>query len=117
MRQDYIHQPQYSNRALIPYANWRQIHIFLDTPDQKPENPTESNLKHRAFIEFELINNRLYRQSDKRYPDPRYVAPESEAMILLLMNIYNSFMQAGIRFGQLFNRSTMVLPGQRLPLC
>jgi transposase InsO family protein len=77
--QDYIHQPEYSNRARIPYANWRQMHIFLDTPDQKPENSTESNLKHRALTEFELINNRLYRQSDKKYPDPRYVVPESEA--------------------------------------
>ncbi|KIN03298.1 hypothetical protein OIDMADRAFT_53095 [Oidiodendron maius Zn] len=77
--QDYIHQPEYSNRARIPYANWRQMHIFLDTPDQKPENSTESNLKHRALIEFELISNRLYRQGDKKYPDPRYVVPESEA--------------------------------------
>jgi hypothetical protein len=56
------------------------MHIFLDTPDQKPENSTESNPKHRALIEFELINNRLYRQSDKRYPDPRYVVPESVAL-------------------------------------
>jgi hypothetical protein len=37
--QDYIHQPEYSNRARIPYANWRQMHIFL-TPNQKPENST-----------------------------------------------------------------------------
>ena len=55
------------------------MHIFLDTPDQKPENSTESNLKHRALIGFEPINNRLYRQSDKRYLGPRYIVLESEA--------------------------------------
>lgn len=54
-------------------------HIFNDNPNLKPENPTESRLKHRALTEFQLINNRLYRRPDSKFPNPRYVVPESEA--------------------------------------
>jgi hypothetical protein len=55
------------------------MHIFLDNPTLKPENPTESRLKHRAISEFELIHNKLYRKPDSKFPNPRYVVPESEA--------------------------------------
>ena len=44
--QAYIQGPNYI------YEKWNRIHLHLDTPDLKPENPTDSGLKHRAYIEF-----------------------------------------------------------------
>ena len=75
----YIESPTYTNRERIEYTKWRQLHILLDNPDRKPRNPAESRLKHRAFSEFELINNRLHRKPDSKHPEPRYVVPENEA--------------------------------------
>jgi hypothetical protein len=46
--QSYIQDPDYINRERIPYAKWRQMHIFIDDSTPKPANPTESNLKYRA---------------------------------------------------------------------
>lgn len=76
--QAYIDGPGYNNRERLPYEKWRQMHIYLDNPTLKPEGATESSLKHRALTEFELQNNKLYRQSNARHPNPRLVVPESE---------------------------------------
>ena len=77
--QDYIQDPQYNNRKHIPYPKWRRIYIFLDDPSIKPENPADSNLKHRALTEFELVNNKLYRQIDTKYLIQQLVVPENNA--------------------------------------
>lgn len=77
--QSFIQSQGYVNRERIEYAKWRQLHIFLDDPNIKPRNPTESRLKHRAYTEFELINNKLYRRADSKFLNLRYVVPESEA--------------------------------------
>ena len=50
--QVFIQAPAYTNRERIPYEKWRQMHIYLDRPDLKPETPADSNLKHRAVINF-----------------------------------------------------------------
>jgi hypothetical protein len=79
----YIHSPIYTNRERIEYIKWQYLHILLDNPDKKPENQTESRLKHRALTEFQLINNKLYRLSDSRFPELRYVVPESEVFDII----------------------------------
>jgi transposase InsO family protein len=48
-------------------------------PDLKPDNPTDSRLKHRAHMEFQLVNNKLFRRPDSKFPNLRYTVPESEA--------------------------------------
>jgi hypothetical protein len=77
--QSYIQAPKYVNRERIPYEKWHRMHIHLDNPHLKPDNPTDSRLKHRARTEFQLINNKLYRKPDSKFLNPRYTVPESEA--------------------------------------
>ena len=77
--QAYIESPTYTDRERIEYTKWRELHVLLDNPDRKPRNRAESRLKHRAFLEFELINNRLHRRPDPNHLEPRYVVPENEA--------------------------------------
>ena len=55
------------------------MHVHLDAPDLKPENPTNPRLKHRAHTEFQLLNNKQFRRPDSKFLNPRYVVPESEA--------------------------------------
>jgi hypothetical protein len=50
--QSYIQGPNYVNQERIPYAKWRQLHIFINNPDLKLENPTKSRLKHRVLTKF-----------------------------------------------------------------
>jgi hypothetical protein len=92
--QSYIQDPDYINRERIPYAKWRQMHIFIDDPALKPANPAESNLKYRATTEFHLTHNKLYKNSDSRFQEPRYVVPESEAFDIII-NIHLQLLHAG----------------------
>ncbi len=69
--------------SVLSIPKWRELHILLDNPDQKPQTQAESRLKYRAFTEFELINNRLYKQPDSKFPNPRYVVPESEVFDII----------------------------------
>ena len=55
------------------------MHLHLDTPDLKPENLTDSRLKYCVQIEFQLVNNKLFRRADSKFLNPRYTVPESEA--------------------------------------
>jgi hypothetical protein len=71
--QAYIQEPSYINRERIEYSKWRQLHIFLNDPTLKPTTPAESRLRHCAQMEFQLINNKLYRRPDSKFPNPRYV--------------------------------------------
>jgi hypothetical protein len=81
--QAYIQDPKYINRERIPYEKWHRIHVHLDNPTLKPENPVDSRLKHRAHTEFQLINNKLYRRPDSKFPNLRYTVPESEAFDII----------------------------------
>ncbi|KFY96373.1 hypothetical protein V500_02472, partial [Pseudogymnoascus sp. VKM F-4518 (FW-2643)] len=81
--QAYTQDPKYINRERIPYEKWHRIHVHLDNPTLKPENPVDSRLKHRAHTEFQLINNKLYRRPDSKFPNPRYTVPESEAFDII----------------------------------
>jgi hypothetical protein len=55
------------------------LHIYLDNPTIATPTQAEKRLKHRAYTEFELIQNKLYRKPDQLHSDLRYVVPESEA--------------------------------------
>lgn len=68
--QEFIQEPNYVNRERIEYSKWQRLHVFLAEPDLKPKNATDSRLRYRAYAEFELINNKLYRQSDQRFKKP-----------------------------------------------
>jgi hypothetical protein len=82
--QAYIQDPHHVNWERIPYSKWQQMHLFINDPTLKPENPVELNLKHRALTEFHLINRRLHRDPDTIHKKPRYVVPESEAFNLII---------------------------------
>jgi hypothetical protein len=92
--QTYIQSGGYINRERIPYAKWRQLHIFINAPHLKPGNPIESRLKHCALTEFHLIHNQPYRNSDSTHMEPRYVVPESEAFNLII-NKHLQLLHAG----------------------
>ena len=77
--QSYIKDPNYVNRERIPYEKWHRMHEHLDMPNLKPDNPADSRLKHRAHMEFQLVNNKLFRRADSKFLNVRYVVPESEA--------------------------------------
>ena len=76
--QSYIQSPDYINRERVPYEKWNRMHIHLDTPDLKPDNVTNSRLKYRAYTEFQLVNNKLFRRPDSKFLNMRYTVPESE---------------------------------------
>jgi aspartyl/asparaginyl beta-hydroxylase (cupin superfamily) len=95
--QAYIQGPNYINRERIPYEKWNRMHLHLDTPDLKPENPTDSRLKYRVHIEFQLVNNKLFRRPDSKFPNPRYTVPESEAFDTIanehLQHLYTGYIK------------------------
>ena len=92
--QVYIQDPSYINRERIKYSNWRQLHFFLNDPTLKLATQAESRLRYRAQLEFELINNKLYRRPDSKFPNPRYVVPESEAFDTII-NEHLQLLHAG----------------------
>jgi hypothetical protein len=54
------------------------MHFFLDDPALKPENKADRNLKHKAFTEFELIDNRIHCKANSVHKTPRYYVSENE---------------------------------------
>jgi hypothetical protein len=82
------------------------MHVHLDAPDLKPDNPTDSRLKYLAHTEFQLVNNRLSRRSDSKLPNLRNTVPETEVLIKLQMSI--QFLHAG-QIRDLGDNSTKVL--------
>ena len=68
---DYITADRYINRERVPQAKLIRYSAFLDNPDLKPTDQIDSKIKFEARRYYELIDNRLYRQPDKTYPDPR----------------------------------------------
>lgn len=65
--QSYIRGHNYINRERIPYEKWNRMHVHLDMPDLKPESPVDSRLKHRAHMEFQLVNNKLFRRPNSKF--------------------------------------------------
>jgi CMP-N-acetylneuraminic acid synthetase len=70
------------------------MYIFIDDPALKLANPVESNLKYRVTTEFYLTYNKLYKNSDSRFQEPRYIVPESEAFDIII-NIYLQLLYTG----------------------
>jgi hypothetical protein len=70
------------------------MHIFIDNPTLKAENPLELNLKHCALTEFHLINNQLYRNANSIHKEPQYVVLESEVFDLIV-NEHLQLLHAG----------------------
>jgi hypothetical protein len=70
------------------------MHVHLDDPTLKVEGPADSNLKHRAHTEFQLVNRQLFRNPDKTHKHPRYVCPESEAFDTIV-NMHLQLLHAG----------------------
>ena len=71
-----------------------QRDVSFALPTLKPRSPTESNLKHRALTEFHLIYNKFHKDCDSRFPEPRYVVPESETLDLIV-NEHLQLLHAG----------------------
>jgi hypothetical protein len=73
------------------------MHLHLNIPDLKPENPIDSRLKYRAQMEFQLVNNKLFRRPDSKFLNPRYTVPESEAFNTIanehLQLLYTSYIK------------------------
>jgi hypothetical protein len=73
----YISNTTYYNREQP--TKWRSMLIILNNPEAYiPHNKEGVNLKHRTLLHFRLVHNKLYRQSDKKHPNPRYVVPKAE---------------------------------------
>ncbi|KFY75310.1 hypothetical protein V499_04706 [Pseudogymnoascus sp. VKM F-103] len=63
----YISSPTYYNREQFSHEKWSQIHTILEDPAAFiPHNKESTNLKHHTLSSFKLVNNKLYKQSDRR---------------------------------------------------
>ena len=58
--------------------------VFLDQPDLKPKNAADSNFKHQAKTEFELVNRQLYQRPKGKHSQSRYIVLESKAFDLIV---------------------------------
>ena len=80
----YISSTTYYNREQLSYDKWDRIRTILQNPTAfKPTDKESKNLKHRAQFDFELIDNKLYRQSNARYSTPRYVVLKAEVFDII----------------------------------
>lgn len=71
----YISSDTYYNRERISYEKLHRMRIILNNPLLKPEDRDGFNLKHRTQLNYELINDKLYRQKDTKNQIPRYLQP------------------------------------------
>lgn len=75
----YISSATYYNREQLSYDKWGRIYIILQNPAAFRVTDKEAKaLKHRAQSDFELIGNKLYRKSNIRYSNARYVVRKAE---------------------------------------
>ncbi|CEJ93248.1 hypothetical protein VHEMI08853 [[Torrubiella] hemipterigena] len=81
---EFIHGSEFNNRERIEYSKWVRLHVHLDKSNLVPEPGKDSRLRYRAYEDFEFISKRLYRQPDQRFPNPRYVVPESEVFDIIV---------------------------------
>jgi hypothetical protein len=80
----YISSSTYYNREQLSHAKWSQIRTILENPTAYiPYNRETTNLKNRAQSAFELINNKLYKQSDIRHLQPRYIVQKAEVFDII----------------------------------
>jgi hypothetical protein len=80
----YISSTTYYNREQLPYEKWDQMRTILyDLTAFKLTDKESMNLKHRAQFDFELINNKLYRQKDIWHPNARYAVLKSEVFDII----------------------------------
>ncbi|KFY81192.1 hypothetical protein V499_00018 [Pseudogymnoascus sp. VKM F-103] len=77
----YISSPTYYNREQFSHQKWSQIRTILEDPTAfTPHNKESINLKHHTLSSFKLVNNKIYKQSDKRSDKQhlRYVFQKAE---------------------------------------
>jgi hypothetical protein len=80
----YISSTTYYNREQLSYDKWEHICAILQNPTAFKATYTEAkNLKHCAQSDFELINNKLYRKSNVRYSNARYVVQKAEVFDII----------------------------------
>ncbi|KAL9613632.1 MAG: hypothetical protein Q9167_001860 [Letrouitia subvulpina] len=60
---DYIRAPDHHNKSRLSYQRYREYKSFLQNPERRPINPTESNWKLRAKKGFKIVNRVLYQQA------------------------------------------------------
>jgi hypothetical protein len=84
--QDYISSSTYYNREQLSHEKWSQIHTILQNPATFiPYNRETANLKQHTLSDFKLINNKLYKQSDKRSSNQhsRHVVQKAEVFNII----------------------------------
>jgi hypothetical protein len=75
----YISNTTYYNREQLSPTKWRSMLIILNNPAAYiPYNRETANLKHCTQSSYKLLHNKLYRQSDTKHPNLRYVVPKAE---------------------------------------
>jgi hypothetical protein len=79
----YISSDTYYNRKQISHEMQHRMRIIIKNPLLKPEDRDGFNLKHRTQLNYELINDKLYRQKDSKHQIPRYVVPKSEVFDII----------------------------------
>ena len=80
----YISSDTYYNREQISHEKHHRMRIILNNPLLKPEDRDGFNLKHRTQLNYELINDKLYRQKDSKHQIPRYVVPQLEVFDIII---------------------------------
>lgn len=57
---------------------------FLEMHDIKSMDAVDSNLRYRAFQDFEMINRYLHRKPDTQHSELLYAVSENEAFNLIV---------------------------------
>ena len=80
----YISSTTYYNREQLADEKWHCMCLILDDPAAYvPYNKDSANLKTRTQSSFQLIDNKLYKQSDIRHLNPRYVVRKAEVFDII----------------------------------
>lgn len=94
----YSNSTTYYNREQFSLEQLHHMHQILEDPSAYiSQNKGAVNLKTRTQFSFILLDHKLYRKSDARHLQPRYVVPKAEVLILLQKSTLSFYMQAGIR--------------------
>lgn len=104
----YTSSTTYSNREQFTNDKWHQMRCILDNPAAFiPHNKESSNLKTRTQSSCELISNKLYKQSDTRHLNPRYVVLKAEVFDIIAQEHLKLLHAGRKKFDLLLSNSTM----------
>ncbi|KFY03974.1 hypothetical protein V490_00036 [Pseudogymnoascus sp. VKM F-3557] len=80
----YSNSTTYYNREQFSPEKLHYMHKILEDPSAYiSQNKEAVNLKHRTQLNFILLDHKLYRQSDVRHLQPRYVVPKAEVFDII----------------------------------